>query len=67
MKATFYFWAEDKVPLTQIGYLPFSNGTYIITSNNETISGGSEFYYEIFRAIDITKENEPEYLHFIYS
>ena len=66
MSATSYFWAEDKVPLTQIGYLPFSNETYIITSNNETISGGSESYYEIFRAIDITKENEPEYLHFIY-
>ena len=62
-----YFWTDDRVPKTQIELIPFSNETYIITINNVRITGGSEEYYEIFKAIDITNENEPEYLHFVYT
>ena len=62
-----YFWDEDRVPQTQKIYVPFSNETHIIIINNEPIAGGSEEYYEIFKAVDMTNKNEPEYLHLIYT
>ena len=62
-----YFWADDRVPQTEIIYDLFSNKTHIITINNWPIVGGSEEYYEIFKAVDMTNKNEPEYLHLIYT
>ena len=62
-----YFWTDDLVPQTQIRHRPFSNETYIITINNEQFFGGTEEYYEIFKALDVTNENEPEYLHLVYA
>ena len=62
-----YFWTDDLVPQTQIRHIPFSNETYIITINNKQFFGGTEEYYEMFKAVDVTNENEPEYLHLIYT
>ena len=47
--------------------MPFSNDTYIITINNVQVFGGTEEYYKIFKAVDVTNVNEPEYLHLIYT
>ena len=67
MNTRSYFWADDRVPQTEIIYDLFSNKTRIIIINNEPIVGGSEEYYEIFKAVDMTNKNEPEYLHLIYT
>ena len=65
LNSSSYFWGDERIAKTQIVFSPVTNETSIVVIDNHPIVGGSEEYYEIFKALDVTKE--PELLHFIYT
>ena len=65
LNSSSYFWGDERIPRSEIIYHPELNMTSIIMIDNAPIIGGTEEYYETFKALDITKK--PELLHFIYT
>ena len=65
LNSSSYFWGDERITRTQIVFSPENNETSIVVIGNHPIVGGTEEYYETFKALDVTKE--PELLHFIYT
>ena len=65
LNSSSYFWGDERIPRSEIIYHPELNMTSKLWIDNDPIIGGTEEYYETFKALDITKK--PELLHFIYT